>query len=316
MKFLLLILILSFNTLSATEWEKVRIPYNYILSKDLEVNNCNHKYLFEIKEKNKVDVNDLWAENFLYLPKCQEKRNIFIGKNNKVLGEKTKIHEWEEIKVYKGFILSKKLEENSCNYIWEDQMSEFRNKNPHIKNPNVLEIGDIIQVQKCKKEVLMDSFFVERKWRSHRPWVIYLGQYNKNSSDWELMGGLHFRTSLNELINYELNIIGMKDLFLFNQFGINLFKENRNNFSLGAVFANNINEKNFSYFLFKYQKEFSYDWLISLSFASNFKSGEYINTEIEYKNLFLFHRYFKDSNILNDGVSNHYNLLGLGFSFK
>lgn len=57
----------------------------------------------------------------------------------------------EKVSPQKGYILSIDLQEKECEKIWSKQVPLFQKNNPHIKDPNILQIGEEITVQNCKK---------------------------------------------------------------------------------------------------------------------------------------------------------------------
>lgn len=60
------------------------------------------------------------------------------------------INKWEKVVVRKDFILSNSLQYHRfCRKVWDYQIPEFKKKNPHIKDVNKFEIGDIIDLQLC-----------------------------------------------------------------------------------------------------------------------------------------------------------------------
>lgn len=86
--------------------------------------------------------------------------SLGLGPVSYSIEDKThKVFEWEEIVVAKDFILSKYLyNKNNCNEIWGKQVPDFIKVNPHIKNPDNIQIGQKIKVQKCiPKKVIKSS---------------------------------------------------------------------------------------------------------------------------------------------------------------
>lgn len=70
------------------------------------------------------------------------------------------IQSWQEVVAPKGYILSNDLYyEKMCSKIWTKQISEFKTKNPHIKDPNLILINEKIVVQNCKIEELKKNTF-------------------------------------------------------------------------------------------------------------------------------------------------------------
>lgn len=68
-----------------------------------------------------------------------------------------KIIGWKEISAQAGYILSNDLHYNKkCSKIWTKQIREFKKQNPHIKDPNIIEINQKIKVQECQlpKEII------------------------------------------------------------------------------------------------------------------------------------------------------------------
>lgn len=60
------------------------------------------------------------------------------------------ISKWEKVEIKKDFILSNSLMHHRfCRDVWGKQMIEFKKKNPHIKDVNKFEIGDIVELQLC-----------------------------------------------------------------------------------------------------------------------------------------------------------------------
>lgn len=58
---------------------------------------------------------------------------------------------WEKFIAPKGFVLSKYLYENqNCLSIWRKQLPEFVKKNPEVLDPDVIEVGAEITLQRCK----------------------------------------------------------------------------------------------------------------------------------------------------------------------
>lgn len=319
------LILISFNSYSKTpennmKWITIQIPYNYVLKNDLKYNSkCNIKLLKLIdivKEKNKnVDIDNLKAENFLEVPRCQKSNKVYIGENKKEIQSNNRvsdISEWYKMKVPKRFILSKQLVENNCSEIWTKQINLFKSKNPSIINVNKIETDENILIQKCGelKKIVKES-------EKNHQWYLFYGQYKKNEEDTNNLFGLSLNLKLIDLIEYDLDIFVMDNTFLFNSFSIPLIEKEKDNFYLGTSFANNIERKPFNYFFLKYNRQFSENWKLSFLVGTNFKSSNSIfKTSLEYKSIKIFHKYFKEENILDENLNfNDYNLLGLGFTF-
>lgn len=58
---------------------------------------------------------------------------------------------WDDVKAKKGDIVSIQIQKNDCSQIWSKQIKEFKKKNPHIKDPNKIKIGEKLSIQSCKK---------------------------------------------------------------------------------------------------------------------------------------------------------------------
>lgn len=64
------------------------------------------------------------------------------------------IKSWKEIIPNKGYVLSLDLQnEKHCLKIWSKQIYKFKEKNPHVKNPNKLSIKKKIWVQSCTEDL-------------------------------------------------------------------------------------------------------------------------------------------------------------------
>lgn len=82
------------------------------------------------------------------------------------------IYKWEKVEIKKDFILSNSLMHHRfCRGVWKTQIPEFQKKNPHIKDVDKFEIGDIVELQLCtdfkfkpildeKEQSLQDNSFV------------------------------------------------------------------------------------------------------------------------------------------------------------
>jgi len=66
--------------------------------------------------------------------------------------KQVEIVEWNHVNVKKGYILSLDIQKNECDKIWSKQIKEFKKKNKHIKNPNIIGVGQKLQVQSCIKK--------------------------------------------------------------------------------------------------------------------------------------------------------------------
>ena len=63
----------------------------------------------------------------------------------------SKIIRWDAVTVKKGFVLSKYLaNEMGCNQIWVKQLPAFQSQNPQVADPDVIEPGEVINVQVCQ----------------------------------------------------------------------------------------------------------------------------------------------------------------------
>lgn len=66
----------------------------------------------------------------------------------------SEIQKWTEFTPQKGYILSVDLhQEKMCSKIWTKQLSEFKRRNPHIKDPNMILVNQTILVQDCRVQI-------------------------------------------------------------------------------------------------------------------------------------------------------------------
>lgn len=71
---------------------------------------------------------------------------IFV---NNLTAEDLGIKKYDTLKVEKGYILSIDLQDKKCKNIYLNQIPHFLKKNKHIKDPNIIVIGDTLIVQDC-----------------------------------------------------------------------------------------------------------------------------------------------------------------------
>lgn len=62
------------------------------------------------------------------------------------------VQKWDTFQAEKGYILSIDLWNKQCKKIWSQRVPEFLDRNPHIKDANLILIGQEITVQSCVHE--------------------------------------------------------------------------------------------------------------------------------------------------------------------
>ena len=315
------------------QWKKVQIPYNYLLELDLKKNSdCKDKVdklIEKTLEKNpSKNLNELWAENYLEIPRCVEKElDLYIGKRKnkeKIIDNTPVIKEWYQLKVDKNFILSTYLDKNNCSLIWEKQIPLFKKRNSSINNVNKIEEGSEITIQKCekislikdqdKKERIAEKSIEEVK---RYAWMIYLSSFKKNQESYQTGGGINLNLELLDFVEYRMDLMYLDHLFLFNKFLIPLIKTQKESIMLGNNFVNNFDEKSYSFLFLSYKRKFNKSYNLTFDIGTNFSSGaNYLRTEISYKRLGVFYQFFEERNILENNLNpNRYNMIGLGFKF-
>lgn len=331
--YILLSFLISINSYSSNEisWKEISIPYNYLLGLDLKENSeCKKKldYLLEetLKKNKGKNLDYLWAENKLVIPRCVEKKlNLYIGKrkNKEKIEDNTPIiKEWNEITVEINFILSSQLDKNNCSLIWEKQIPEFKKRNKSIENVNNLEVGQKINIQTCKKineTLASDKEKIKDEYEKYY-WLAFLALYKKNEDFFKNGGGISLNLDLLNLIEYKLDFMYLDHLFLFNKFLIPILSYEKESLSIGTTLVNNFDKKSFSYFNLSYKRRFDKKIQLTVDLGSTLTSDSglnYIRTELSYKRLGIFYTFFEEENILEDSSIdyNRYNLLGLGFRF-
>jgi hypothetical protein len=90
-----------------------------------------------------------------YAEKIEDRGAIKIPSKEEVKATKRfeEIVEWKKVRAKKGYILSNDLYYvQKCTPTWDVHVKEFKKENPHVKNPNVISIDEIITVQTCYSE--------------------------------------------------------------------------------------------------------------------------------------------------------------------
>lgn len=318
----------SFSSeLDKIKWVRIEIPYNFILSKDIKENSlCNFKtydLLNMVKNKNpKKDLNNLRSGDLLFLPRCKNfNKKLYIGENQKSKIKNTKIkRKWEKISIKKGQILSNILKENGCNRIFDIEIPLFKERNS-LENVNELEIYDSLNIQKCKyiKEKPIVVVGEQKKEIANEKdyyWFLYLNSYRKNNDSWKMYGGIDLDLNLIELIRYEMNLIGLDNMYLFNHVGLELASNKKESINLGVGFVNNTESQTYNFYFLQYRREFGKHYSLKFKIGTNFeRSNNYLRTDIFYKNIGLFYNYFEDHNILDENQRVRYNIFGFGVKF-
>lgn len=94
-----------------------------------------------------------------YAVEVEERGGVKIPSKEEIKATKRyqEIQDWKTVKTKQGYILSNDLYYvQKCSPTWDIHVKEFKKENPHIKNPNVLSIGQIIKVQTCFKEEVVE----------------------------------------------------------------------------------------------------------------------------------------------------------------
>ncbi len=87
-----------------------------------------------------------------YGVEIEERGGVKIPSKEEIKATKRfqEIKEWKDVKAKKGYILSNDLYYvQKCSPTWDIHVKEFKKENPHIKDPNVLSIGQTFKVQTC-----------------------------------------------------------------------------------------------------------------------------------------------------------------------
>lgn len=326
----LLLLFIVLSSVKAEEdkifWKKTRIPYNYVLKKDLKALKCaSFDYLWEEMQSNntKVDLNKLWAENFLILPFCldtsldREKELVTVPytPNNPHPKAKLKETSWKKIKVEKGFILSNYLWNEECTQIWSYHIPLFRKKNSHVNNTNWIKIGTELEIQSCKEKPMVANIPRMQKKYITYPFYIYYGRFKKNLNDWKDHGGFFMDLSTS-LLNYELNAQLMDRMIVTNHFSIDFWENDGTEIAGGVGLVNFIGKKNHIFSFLRFNHYLDTDKVFRVQVGSNFKDlTTYVKTQYSWRHLRVFYSYLEDDNVLNSEIKNIYHTLGIGYVF-
>lgn len=180
-----------------------------------------------------------------FLPSPTAKSDIIRSDN---------IIRWEEFKVMKGFVLSNYLyDHRGCSRIWTKQVVEFQKKNPHIADPDVIGIGEVITMQLCHENALAltpDNEILDpilpvakdvveeeipevkpevctvpeekpqkKEWALNAPYVhLFLGFIKETGKDVETAYGIGVEGDLMDFVGYNLRGIGSSGaIFLQNE---------------------------------------------------------------------------------------------------
>ena len=154
------------------------------------------------------------------IPSESEAQNISRSKD---------IVEWRKVRVKAGYILSQDLYyQQNCSPTWDIHVKEFKKRNPHIKNPNKLSVGDLIEVQTCKNEALasetspaketspvVESTKTEKANVYEEFWpldTIYLDIYGgliteEKHKDTSFVGGIGAHGDLYQYLGYDVRVL-------------------------------------------------------------------------------------------------------------
>jgi len=144
----------------------------------------------------------------------------------------------EKVVPEKGYILSIDLSEKECKKIWNEQINLFMENNEHVKNPDLILIGQEINVQNCKK-VIEEKIAVKNEDKkddnSFEFFVIasYLNQYTekkdndqkKKSEGYKLEIGKYFDIGEDKL-KLSLGIVKINSIYYNQDFGLDDKREN------------------------------------------------------------------------------------------